>query len=191
MRYAIILCVTLLLGCDDEDLPGGFYANGEAWKPVVPVRSPGGSVPRDLREWDRYFSASGIQADQFVKKFTPTWVGFSADPVGDISYLDFGKIVVLWRDTALLGTSDLGSMALSGLPEAIRPASGKVVKCFLQEGTDVIDGSALVNDNGVVNFGASDTTTVPGRVVYSSNFATSGDKGLPAGFFLQYTKDEE
>src|SRR5687767_4077130 len=95
----------------DSELPSGAvaeYADGEDWEPVVPL-SPGGVIPRDMnaRQWDQFVAQAGIQADGKVKTFTPTWTGFSADPVGDISYLDFGAIVIMWSAAELTGTSSL------------------------------------------------------------------------------------
>jgi hypothetical protein len=94
----------------------------------------------------------------------------------------------MWRDTALTGTSDEAFMVLAGVPVAIRPSAGRVAKCFVEIGTDVIDGSATVDSSGNITFGASDTTTLAGRVVYSANFTASGSKGLPAGWFIAYSR---
>jgi hypothetical protein len=86
--------------------------------------SPGGILPRDMdaRQWNTFLTQSGIQADRTVKTFTPTWGGFSVDPVGVISYMDFGAIVYLWTENDLYGTSNATTFSTQGgMPAEIIP----------------------------------------------------------------------
>src|SRR5690242_13423117 len=103
MRTALLAVLLLgLCSCDDED--AAYYADGTLWKAAMPV-SPGAVLPRDMssRQWSEFLSQSGIQADRSAKPFTPAWTGFSAAPVGDLSYFDFGTLVVLfWNDSGAL-----------------------------------------------------------------------------------------
>lgn len=156
--------------------------------------SPGGIVPRDLnaREWDRYLSQSGIQADRAVKSFTPTWTGFSADPSGDLSYYDFGAIVMVWWDnsSALLGTSSANFMTITNVPESIRPRGhrkGNVL--VVDNGTNIYEGFYAITSAGVITFGIADTGTVANRVVYTTTgFTAASTKGLAGGILIIYAK---
>jgi hypothetical protein len=188
MRWVIAVCAFALLGCDDDDL---LYADGSSWKPVMPVKGPS-SIPKDLREWDRYFGNSGIQADQTERSFTPTWLGFSVDPVGSIQYKDFGAIVVMWSDTALTGVSDEAFMALSGVPEAIRPPANRYVQCMVLDESTVKSAGAVVGTGGAITFSlAVVAASPPDTIEFADVFtdpSTLGFKGLQAGWIIQYVK---
>jgi hypothetical protein len=186
MRWVIAVCAFALLGCDDDEL---LYADGSDWEPVVPVKGPS-SIPKDLREWDRYFSQSGIQADKLVKTFAPTWTGFSADPVEEISYLDFGELVVLWNDTgaSILGTSDSAVLEFTGLPVEIRPESGLTAPTSVVDSGTFWAGEIHVNPSGNVNFSRDE---VSGAYISRGNgvsFTAAGLKGLPPGWLIMYAK---
>ena len=179
MRYAIILCV-LLLGCD------------------VPLE-PGRVAPADMdaRQWARFVAESGIQADRVVKTFPPTnWTGFSADPSGDISYYDFGAIVFMWVNSALIGTSDDVGMSFSGVPSAITPTNGnRMVRCLVINGSFTLGGAAEITTSGIIQFSLEDTggggagTADDDRVKPSGAvFENTGTKGLPGGWLIMYTK---
>jgi hypothetical protein len=149
------------------------------------------------RQWATFVTESGIQADRSVKTFTPTsWTGFSVDPVGDISYHDFGAIVVMWRDVALTGTSDDVGMSFAGIPEAIRPLSGnKIMRCLVINGSFMLGGAVEITTSGVAQFylegtaGGGAGTADDDRVSpQGSIFENTGTKGLNAGWLVMYSK---
>lgn len=157
--------------------------------------SPGGILPRDMdaRAWGRFATQSGIQADRNVKTFTPTaWLGFSTDPVGDISYFDFGSIVYLWVDAALTGVSDEAFMALDGLPENLRPRANRYVRCLLLDENNLRGGVAVVGTSGAITFSLEVVESSPTDTIGFDNVFTDpsslGSKGLQAGWMIQYTK---
>lgn len=153
--------------------------------------SPGRISPRDMddRQWATFVAQAGIQADSKVKTFTPTWSGFSADPAGDISYLDFGKIVILFTSDALTGTSNADFMTITNLPESIRPPSGEArfVPAFLVDNGTSYDGRALVLSDGNVTFYLSVVSGT--KISYSlGGFTAASTKGLDLGTWIMYSK---
>lgn len=154
----------------------------------MPV-SPGGILPRDMnaRQWSEFLTQSGIQADRTVKSFTPTWSGFSVDPSGSISYMDFGAIVIMWRTDNLLGTSDATSMSLAGVPRSLWPdVAGKYARCYLVDNSILVAGNAQVSGN-TITFSLEN---VSGTNIISNNFGftAAGSKGIPLGWLIVYAK---
>ena len=152
---------------------------------------PSRVLPRDMnaRQWDLYIQ--GIQADSRVKTFQPTWIGFSADPVGVMSYLDFGALVVMWADDLLAGTSDATSFSLDGVPEEIRPRGTAVrdIHCLVLDSSNGLSGLATVNPDGTIDFSVNVTNVVANRISPALNgFTGSGTKGLLPGWILVYVK---
>lgn len=159
----------------------------------MPARPlPAGLAPKDLtaRQWSTYLSQSGIQASASANSFTPVWGNdFSADPSGDISYHDFGSIVVLWVDASLTGTSDTLTMSLSGLPAAITPSGTRVVPCFVGDDSTTKYGGAIVGSDGTITFSLAQQHG-GGVFVFPATgiFTASGSKGLVAGWMIQFSK---
>lgn len=196
MRWGVLVLALFVSSCDEE----AYYADGMPWVPVeqresvdVPLQPP--PIPlgqMDARQQATYFAQAGIQADQRVRTFTPTWTGFSVDPVGDINYMDFGAIVMMWVDADLQGTSSQNFMTITNLPSSIRPAGTRLVHCgALRDGvgTFTLSGQVSVLANGQVHFALDDTATSAGLVVANPNFWTaSGTKGLKNGWLITYAK---
>jgi hypothetical protein len=154
----------------------------------VPKFSIGDSDGNKLT-WDgSELAISGsIDLANTTQTFAPTWTGFSSAPVGNISYMDLGKVVVMWRDTALTGTSDQTFMTISNVPSAIRPSSTRTGICM------VADNSAVTFLGGFNITGASlafSKQAVSGSAVIQdvSGFTSSNSKGLPAGWLIIYPK---
>jgi hypothetical protein len=159
----------------------------------VPL-TPGRISPRamDDRQWATFVAQAGIQADNTVKTFTPTWTGFSVDPSGDLSYQDFGSIVMVWWEdaTALLGNSNANFMTITNLPENIRPRvhrKGMILVC--DNGSGIYEGFYSINSGGTITFGLADTGTVANRVTYTTTgFTAASTKGLAGGVLFVYAK---
>ena len=158
----------------------------------MPLRA-GRITPRDMndRDWATYVQQSGIQADRSIKSFTPTWGNdFSADPTGDISYYDFGVMVVLWVDTPVTGTSDTVTFSLAGLPEEIQPkytGYSRIVMCYLADNNLGVQGGGYIDDSGTITFGLAQVVGTEIQLDTAS-FTAAGVKGLPGGWLFQYTK---
>lgn len=77
--------------------------------------------------------------------FTPTWVGFSADPAALVRYSIKGNLVTVMIDVATaVGTSDATGFQLTNVPAAIQPATTQ--HAFIAGGVDGgsnIDGLAV------------------------------------------------
>lgn len=184
----VLASLVLLCSCDDT----AYYADGTPWEPVVPFRLP--RVPLNKlndRELSQYFSQQGIQADQRVKTFTPTWGNdFSSDPVGDLSYLDFGRVVVMWNDTGniLVGTSDTTTLSFTALPDEITPDNNVILPTFVMDQGSAFAGQVSITSTGTVGF---TLLSVSGSLVQAgvgNLFTASGNKGLPDGWLIVYGK---
>jgi hypothetical protein len=142
----------------------------------------------DDRQWAHYLSISGIQAEREPREFTPTWGNdFSADPSGDISYMDFGAVVVMWSGTALTGTSDTTTFSLSGLPDAIVPTGNRQALCILGDNNLIKNGSVYIDTSGTMTFALSEQvgTHIEPNIAL---FTAASAKGLPAGWIVMYVK---
>jgi len=144
----------------------------------------------DDRMWATFATQSGIQADRTERSFTPTWTGFSVAPVGDISYYDFGAIVVLWNDTAgqIVGTSDANTMVITNLPDAITPDNSIIGQTIVIDNSGAYEGQFSITSSNVLGF---TLMTVSGAFIQAGVgglFTAAGNKGLPTGWLIVYAK---
>ena len=141
------------------------------------------------RQWATFVAGAGIQADRNAKTFTPLWDEFSADPSGEISYHDFGAIVMIWTDALTIGTSNGVTLTWGSgsVPEAIRPSATRLVRCNVIDSGSSWAGNAAIATDGSVIFSLE---TVSGTQITSANnvFTNVGNKGLPSGFLLVFAK---
>jgi hypothetical protein len=155
----------------------------------VPL-SPGAVIPRDMdsRQWSTFVSQSGIQADRSVRTFTPTnWGAFSADPTGDMSYMDFGAIVIMWTAAGFFGTSDGNNLSFQGLPAAITPANQRSIPCIIMDNGAEKHARVIIDNNGQVFFQIG--VVVGANIQYSNTgFTAASTKGLVAGWTVFYAK---
>lgn len=199
MRYVLVLCAVLLLAsCDDEE---AFYADGSRWEPIVPQLLKNDSLikhpylrrmPTTEQEWTRFIQTLNAQPvaniGTVVETFQPTnWSGFSVDPVGTISYFDFGEIVFMWRGDNLLGTSDATDMSFDGVPENLWPVTPRSFRCVLVNNTTNMAGLATISSAGLVSFSLEN---VSGSNIIFNNigFTAAADKGIPQGWFMVYSQ---
>lgn len=155
--------------------------------------SPGAILPRDFdqRTFGVWARSQKAAPHHDVRTFTPTWGGFSADPVGDVSYIDLGALVILipGSGVGLSGTSNATSFTLGAIPEEIRPTANVLTNtvCIGAAGGGV-SGSfssgavcgAEITTAGGINFYVS-VNSSPGvngvEAFESSKWANSGAKG--------------
>lgn len=153
--------------------------------------SPGAITPRDMnpREWATYVAQSGIQADRRGKAFTPQWSGFSVNPTGDLSYMDFGAIVILWADARTTGTSNDSGMTITNLPAAITPSGERLVTSFVVNNDLSVGGAAGIHPTGSIDFALQVPNTADATIdIGFVSFEATGFKGLPEGWILIYAK---
>lgn len=181
---AIVLSEYIRLGQTAFDTGTGFWLGDDGGTPKISV---GNSAGNKLTWNGTTLSLTGqIDIANSAQTFTPTWgAGFSADPAGDLSYLDLGAVVILWTGASMLGTSDDTGMTITNLPAAIQPASGnRFVPCHV-----VSDSSVLV---GAVNISGATMTFYLDEVIGTNvgpsitGFDNTGSKGLAAGFLIVY-----
>ena len=152
-------------------------------------------VAQYLQEFVTTVSATISALTPEQGEFAPTWTGFSADPTGNIHYMDFGALVVMWTSAALSGTSDDTGFSLSGVPFALWPTTNRLVRCYVINGGFTLGGGAEVTTTGIVQFYIEDTagggagTADDNKVTpQGTGFQNTGTKGLPAGWIIQYAK---
>jgi hypothetical protein len=121
--------------------------------------------------------------------FTATLTGMASTTTGTINYSVMGNIVVLYNNgTAITGTSNSGSMTMTGFPSGIIPANhGLSMDC----GNGVEDNG--VQKRGVASWGSAPALTflldvVSGTYVSpgTGSFTTTGTKGIEAGWTVTY-----
>lgn len=156
--------------------------------PFRPPRVPLGQM--NAREQATFFSQAGVQADGEVKTLTPVWTGFSANPVGNLSYYDFGAVVVIWNNTAgqIVGTSNATTMTITNLPESITPDNDVIGPSFVIDNSGAYAGQVSITSAGVMGF---TLLSVSGSLVLAGVgglFTASGNKGLPTGWLIMYPK---
>ena len=128
-------------------------------------------------------------------EFAPIWDGgFSADPVGNIDYMDSGDTVIMWSD-GMLGTSNdvFMAWAADSIPASLRPSAARYVTCQVADGVlaDVFTGGVIINSDGSAEFGISESFGGgPRDALVTNDFGTAAfsQKGLPSGWIIQYAK---
>jgi hypothetical protein len=139
----------------------------------------------DARQYATWASAQQAVPRRDVKTFTPTWSGFSVDPVTDLSYVNLGTLGLLFTATTAGesgGTSDATNFSFTGLPDEITPEISSTVPCFLRDNGATVYGFCTINFTGEVSFGIYD-----GGAPFpfdASGWTSSGNKGLAGGWFV-------
>lgn len=109
--------------------------------------------------------------------FTGTQTGYASDLTPTIQWRRSGSKVTLSCEVGSLQTSNQNGMTLAGIPVAIRPAQTlKYITRLTDNGTIVV-GVASVSTGGTITFGNGIT---------DGTFTSSGNKGLPSGWQLEY-----
>jgi hypothetical protein len=122
-----------------------------------------------------WIQSSQSSAGVVTGSFTPSWFGFSADPVGDLLYYKIGRIVVMYTLTALTGTSNNTAMSITNIPLEIRPSAVRVTVMVTDNGAVA---TGMIARSGLSTFDFYKGTNPPS----ATGFTASGSKGLPAGF---------
>lgn len=118
--------------------------------------------------------------------FEPAWTGFSAAPVGDVSYNVTNGRVGLSIETAREGTSNsiAATWSAGSIPLAARPTADRVVPCMLRvSSTLVTPGQVTIKHDGGAVFAPF---LVTAKMAVASDFVASGTKGLPTGWNVDY-----
>lgn len=151
--------------------------------------SPGGIVPRDMnaRQFSEWARSQQVVPRRDVKSFTPTWTGFSVDPVGDVKYVNLGSLAMVWTEAQLTGTSNSAVFVLSGLPEEIWPTLAVSLQISLFDASAGRAGAVSINSSGDMTFYLAEVTG--SQIGYTTLFTASGSKGLGVGTVLLYPID--
>lgn len=131
-------------------------------------------ITSDGSEWWGYISArSG--------GFTGTLTGYASGPTGTVNWILQNGLVTMWCDDVIQGTSNAGTLTMTGLDTEVQPADDVHVPCVVRDNSANSLGSALIQ------------TGTPGTIVFSigsplssSGFTASNNKGLPLGWQITY-----
>ncbi len=124
-------------------------------------------------------TADGRYGAKSSGSFTGALTGYASSPTGTVKYVIVGGFCTLYLDASITGTSNSGTMTMTGLPSACQPAASRTVTCVTRnQGFDSIT-TAVVSSSTVEFFN--------GLTIYgSSTFNGTGTKGLPAGCVIMY-----
>jgi hypothetical protein len=111
---------------------------------------------------------------------------------GTVNFEISGKFCTLTTINSILGTSNTTMMTMTGLPIAVQPATGTpFTTCLVENGGNYALGAASVSGANVefytvlTNSGSNPV----GLQLASAQFASSGSKGVPAGWTMTYVLD--
>lgn len=116
--------------------------------------------------------------------WTPTYTGFSAAPVGDLTYWLFNGTVFVWNNTGagITGTSNATNFTISNVPAAIRPAAARHCNAILEDNGGPLVGAVDIDSAGNATFSVYNTAAVANRVtLLSSGWTAAGSKGFRVG----------
>lgn len=120
--------------------------------------------------------------------FTGTLTGFTANPTGTVKFSRIGRMVCMWVESNITGTSNTTSMTMTGLPASITPlaVTRHVAAGLFSDNGGQIDGCCSVASTGILTFrpyiisGSTVTDGVTG-------FTASGAKGIFNGWCISYS----
>lgn len=117
--------------------------------------------------------------------FTGTLSGMSATTTGTIAYSVTGGKATLYLPTAvaITGTSISAFMAMTGLAAACQPSIARQVFCWVQDSIGIIAVQVTVSGSSLI---FNPLSVSGGLVISNGSFTSSGTKGLPATFALEY-----
>ena len=138
-------------------------------------------LPEDQQGWS--FFIQELTNSIFEKKgsFTPTWSGFSANPVNGIVYwIRTGSLVNLTIYTDNLGTSNATNFAITNLPASLQPTQSQTVavNTLIDKGAAGW-GNAHISSSSTINFSFKSVNT--------SGWSNTGTKGFGSGAYTSIT----
>lgn len=171
-----------------DGLGGLFY-----WAPTSTASDDGGIttiIPNGAPAQGRYlrlFEAS-------VGQFTATLTGMTASTQGTVKFIRCGRLVHLWIESSITGTSNATNFEMTGLPAELRPSSTRTVMCsqLINDSGVQYFGNALVDASGTISFAPflfmADASTPP-NISYNASTNTwtaAGTKGLNNTWSITY-----
>lgn len=119
------------------------------------------------------------QATVVASSFTGSLSGMTGAVSPSVSYIVASGIATL-ACTGSSGTSNAGTMVLSGVPAIVTPAANKYVPCVVVDnGVNTAALASVTNANTIEFFLLTGVT-------YTGSFTGSGTKGLAAGWTISY-----
>lgn len=125
-----------------------------------------------------------------ASSFTGTLTGFTSANTGTVKWRRMGSFVTLYTEADMIGTSNTTAMTMTGVPAALQPSATRFGHCV-----NVQDSSSTTPDFPAVFSITAGTITFYGSVAANTGnkpsfgttqFASSGSKGLHAGWQISY-----
>lgn len=168
------------------DTGTGYWLGNVSGTPKFSLGNSGGNK----LTWDGSILsiAGALNFTNAAQTWTPTWTGFSSPPSGDLSYFDFGAFVIVWWDggSPLMGTSNSTQLRITNVPTAIRPAGTRVGDAMTIDNGTLHSGGFAMFNNGTCAF--TQNRNDANYILPIEDYATFGNKGLPAGGLFMYPK---
>lgn len=125
--------------------------------------------------------------------FTGALTGMTATVNVSVDYrVSNNGVVSLLCAIGGTGTSNSTAMTMTGLPPAVRPGTATIsVPCsfITDNGNTALQGIAIVDNTGFIDFRLAKTNTVANFVQYPNNaFTAAGTKGIGSGWTITYQK---
>lgn len=176
------------------------YGSGTGWL----LEYNGGTPRMDIGNTANYMRWSGtalevagsLNLTNTVQTFAPTFTGYTTPPSGNLSYLDLGRIVIMWAEANLVGYNTSASISITNVPVAIRPSVVRIAPVILMDDGSYVDGSAAILTNGTMNLMLGTVATYGGKdklvhnagqfLIPSGPFPNPG--GIPQGAVIIYSK---
>jgi hypothetical protein len=165
------------------NVTGGYYINGVSLTQAgnASPTPPGSSMIPEDPYWEEEIYKGPPGGPQFNQTgtFTGTLTGMSGTTTGPVTYTIAGGICILTG--SLLGTSNAGTMTLTGLPSQCQPATQtQVIPCNLVNDGDNVSGAAIViPGSGTITFDIGETSIITNYLALNyAGFLSTGAKGM-------------
>lgn len=133
-------------------------------------------------------SGNGVDLTPATNSYTGTLTGVNATVTNTMKVSRQGNIVCVWTDTDFTGTSNTNALTITGtFPTGFAPAANRVVAVGNMQDNGVsnqIVGQATVAAGGTISLAKLNATPQAS----TSNWTTSGTKGVNAGWSMCFPK---
>lgn len=114
--------------------------------------------------------------------FTATLTGMTTATTGTIDYVIVGKVVTMFAEANILGTSNTTAMTMTGIPAAIQNAALGLVPCVVEDNSTLKPGMFIQTAAGSAAFHAADAAAL----LATSNFTAANLKGINKGWSVTF-----
>lgn len=117
--------------------------------------------------------------------FTGTLTGYGSNPTGTVNYEKCHGEVTLYISSAITGTSNANTLTMTGLAAAVQPTIAVEVLTMGQtSGVVTLANATIAASGSTITFNMASAALA--TISFGNNWATSGTKGLSAGWQIHY-----